>query len=107
MAKDLTEALRRLTEQAQGQTSRVDKTLPASPTATAIPPRAGTGGPPRAKSGIASPLVETSYASRTWHDSVSVTSSDGIFVILVKPVKTIDFKDPLQSDVQIEFKAPA
>jgi hypothetical protein len=108
MAKDLTEALRRLTEQAQGQTSRVDKTLPASPTATAIPARAGTGGPPQFKgSGIASPLVETAYSERTFHAATQYASTDGIFVIELLPVKTINFKDALESPVTIEFKAKA
>lgn len=108
MAKDLTQALQLLTEQAQGQTSRVEKTLPAGKSATEIPQRAGTGGPPRARgAGIASPLIETDYADRTWHDDVSVVSSDGLFSIVVRPVKTIDFKDAVESPLTIEFKPPA
>lgn len=107
MAKDLTAALQALTEAAQGQTSRVDKTLPAAPNATAIPARSGTGGPPKAKgAGIASPLVETDYADRTWHPEAEYVSSDGLLVIAFRPVKTIDFKDAAESPLTIEFKAP-
>lgn len=106
MARDLTAALQLLTEQAQGQTSRTDKTLPAAKSATAIPQRAGTGGPPKAKgSGIASPLVETDYADRTFHAAAQYSSTDGIFVIELLPVKTIDFKDALEAPLTIEFKA--
>jgi hypothetical protein len=45
MAKDLTAALHALTVEAQGQTTRQDKALPAVKEATAIPPRSGASGP--------------------------------------------------------------
>ena len=45
MAKDLTEALRQLTEGGAGQTSRTDSTLPATRAAPAIPARVGSSGP--------------------------------------------------------------
>lgn len=110
MAKDLTKALQDLTEQAQGQTSRVDKALPATREAPAIPARSGASGRIAyggSGGGIASPLVETSYAARTWHANTSVLSSDGLFSLVIKPVKTINFQDANHNDVQIEFKAPA
>lgn len=45
MAKDLTAALHALTEAAQGQTSRVDRSLPEAKAASAIPTRSGSSGP--------------------------------------------------------------
>jgi len=44
MAKDLTAALHALTEQANGQTTRVDKSLPAVKVAPPIPERVGSSG---------------------------------------------------------------
>jgi hypothetical protein len=51
MAKDLTEALHAMTVEAQGQSTRVDKVLPAVKEATAIPTRSGSSGPVGAGSG--------------------------------------------------------
>lgn len=73
MAKDLTEALQSLTERASGQTSRVDKALPARPNPPAIPARTGSAGPV--------------YASGTGQvfaldGEKTYTSSDGLFTIV-------------------------
>ena len=61
MSKDLTAALDALTREAAGQTSRVDKALPAAAAAQPIPARSGTGKPAAASVWVASdkPLVET------------------------------------------------
>jgi hypothetical protein len=108
MAKDLTAALHALTEQAQGQTSRVDKALPEAMAASAIPARSGAAGPKSAAgSGIASPLVETDYAERTFHPERNLRTTDGLFVLKIKPVKAVRFKDANQAPLTIEFKAPA
>lgn len=107
MAKDLTAALHALTEEANGQTSRQEKKLPPAVPNSSIPERVGrsmnTG---RGGSGIASPLVELSYASRTFHTGTTLLSSDGLFGLLIQPVKTITFSDANTSEVVLEFKAP-
>jgi len=47
------------------------------------------------------------YADRTFPTNTTITSSDGLFTLIIKPVKTIKFKDAASRDVTIEFKAPA
>lgn len=56
--------------------------------------------------GVASPLVEVAYSGRTYHPESTITSTDGIFSFSVKRIKTIDFKDANNSNVQLELKAP-
>lgn len=107
MAKDLTAALQALTEAAQGQTSRVDKTLPEVVPASSIPSRTGSARPRAATAGIASPLVESDYAERTFHAERNLLSTDGLFLLKIKPVKAVKLKDANQAPVTIEFKAPA
>jgi hypothetical protein len=106
MAKDLTQALADLSEGA-GQTTRQDRTLPAGRAAPAIPSRVGVGRPKAGTtaSGIASPLVETAYADRTWHAEATITSSDGIFSLKIKALKSVAFADANGQPVTIEFKA--
>lgn len=73
MAKDLTEALQSLTERAAGQTSRVDKALPARPNPPAIPARTGTAGP-----------IYGTGAGGTGFELAAektIASSDGLFTI--------------------------
>lgn len=102
--KDLTEALRALMEQGGGN--------PAVPAAMKARGVAGISrasalpGGDAATSGIASPLVETAYADRTFHGNKTITSSDGLFTLIIKPVKTIKFQDAANRDVRIEFKEP-
>lgn len=106
MAKDLTAALHALTEAADGQTTRVDRALPAVKVPAAIPARVGSSGViTGASGGIASPLVETLYADRTFHAATSFASTDGIFIVELKPVKTIAFKDANLATVVMEYKA--
>ena len=104
MSKDLTEALRILTEQANG-------TAPAKPVARGDAPRSvaaaqPAGSPTKSGSGIASPLTETAYANRTWHAEKVVVSSDGLFSMKIKPVKSISFTDANGEPVTIEYKSP-
>jgi hypothetical protein len=107
VAKDLTEALRQLTEGGAGQTSRVDKTLPASNAAPAIPARSGSSGPKSRSGGsIASPLTETAYASRTYHSPMTITSTDGLLTWEVDPIKKVFFTDASTNAVEIEYAAP-
>lgn len=109
MAKDLTEALRQLTEGGAGQTSRTDKTLPPAAIKSDILPRTGSS-PPIVKSyggeSIASPLTETAYADRTYHASKTITSSDGLITWVVDPIKEVSFKDANDASVKIIYKSP-
>ena len=107
MAKDLTAALHALTVAASGKTSRVDQTLPAARATTDIPSRTGVSSNKTASaSGIASPLVEIDYAAREFHANHTILSSDGVFAMVVKPVKKITFLDALGNTVVMEYKAP-
>lgn len=62
----------------------------------------GKGRTPASGTGGGAPLVETTYASRTYWPDEAVFSTDGAFVWQVKPIKRvtlqgggwIDFADP-------------
>jgi len=72
MAKDLTAALQALTEQAAGQTSRSDRTLPAARVPSAIPARTGASGP------ISAVNNGDSFALK---GEKTIASSDGLFTL--------------------------
>lgn len=109
MAKDLTSAWAALSE-GVGQTSRQDNRLPDAPPLPAIPERVGTAKPKAGGSGgsggIASPLVETSYADRLFFSERTVTTTDGLFAMRIRPINSIKFKDANDADVEIQYKAP-
>ena len=77
------------------------KTRGAAPEVKASALLGGSG-----SGGIASPLVETAYANRTFHSTVNITSTDGLFTLKIKPVKEIKFLDSNLRPVTIEFKSP-
>jgi hypothetical protein len=104
MSKDLTEALRILTEQANGIAPQQPAARGAAPRSINSAQPAGT--PKSGGGGIASPLTETAYANRTWHSEKVVVSTDGLFSMKIKPVKTIGFTDANGDAVTIEYKAP-
>jgi hypothetical protein len=109
MAKDLTEALRQLTEGGSGQTSRIDKTLPAARVAPTIPARTGSSPPLATKSNagsIASPLVETAYSGRNYWASKTITSTDGLITWQVEPIKKMFFTDANSNTVEIDYAEP-
>jgi len=107
MAKDLTAALQALTEEARGQTSRIDRALPAVAPASAIPARSGTALPTAgAGQGIASPLTEADYALREWHPEKNITSTDGIFTLKLKPIKKLIMTDALGGVVVFNYLSP-
>lgn len=107
MAKDLTAALHALTEQARGQTSRDDVALPAGRPVSAIPSRSGTAVPGGGTSGaIASPLTETDYADRTFWTTQNMTSTDGLFTLKIKPIKSVKFNDANLNEVVMNYQAP-
>lgn len=105
MAKDLTAALQAMTEQAQGQTSRQDKTLPAVKVATEIPSRTGASGPvTSAGSGsIASPLTEADFGSREFH-SAGWKTTDGLLTL--PAIKKMVLTDANGAEVIFNFAAP-
>lgn len=111
VAKDVTEALDRLTRDASGQTSREDTALPASKPVAAIPPRVGQAGPDAGKgsggTGIASPLTEGNYAQRSWYALRTLYSTDGLFPLRVRLPSSITFTDANAKVVEIKPAQPA
>ena len=104
-SKDLSEALRALTERGQSADGAGPAAMKARGAAGISRVGALLGGD-AATSGISSQLVETASDDRTFHANQTITSSDGLFTLVIKPVKTIRFKDAAARDVTIEFKAP-
>lgn len=57
--------------------------------------------------GISSPLTEPDYTTRTYHASVGeLVSSDGLIIVELQGLNTIDFKDARNRDVQIVLDDP-
>ncbi len=105
MSKDLTEALRLLT--GVDPNSLTNSPEPLKDRWAAAKQKSSTLNTAKGSaSGIASPLVETSYAARTWHADTTINSSDGIFTLVIKPVKQVYFKDAVNADVEMEYKSP-
>jgi hypothetical protein len=55
---------------------------------------------------IDSPLQETRYEDREYFTERYKTSSDGIFVLYIRPMKTIVFKDAKNRLAKFFFKEP-
>lgn len=55
---------------------------------------------------IASPLTEPDASTRTYHQERAVASSDGVFVLMLRPIKTIDLLDANQAPVRVEYGNP-
>lgn len=72
-------------------TARVDYTPP---------PSTGVGG------GIASPVTETSFASREFWPDRFLQTSDGVFVIQLQPPKKIVMADANSAEVVLQFASP-
>lgn len=110
MAKDLTEALHQLTQEAAGSTTRENTRLPASRTPSTIPIRTGVSGPvataAAAGGGINSPLTETAVANRVYWSNKTLTSSDGLFTLVIKPIKKIAMTDASAAAVDLFFANP-
>lgn len=103
MSKDLTEALRALTEESGGAPA---KPLPLRGAAVAVKSAAALSTAKASGGGLASPLTETSYASRQYHDSRLYTSSDGMITIERLPIKSLSFVDANGDVALLVFKAP-
>lgn len=57
---------------------------------------------------IQSPLTEEDFAARTYHptEAVIAISSDGLFTLEARGIKSIDFVDAADSAVTLEFAVP-
>ena len=100
--KDLTEALRTLTEQAQG----ADSGPPAMKTrgiAGKARSSALLGGSSGNGGGIASPLTETSFAARQFWAG-GFTTTDGLFTL--PAIKQITTTDATGTELIINFAEP-
>ncbi|KJK03562.1 hypothetical protein UB43_03420 [Pseudomonas sp. 21] len=64
------------------------------------PANTGTGG------GIASPLTEVSYNARTYYDEYTVTSSDGLLTLKLKPIKQVKSVDANGAEVVQIYAEP-
>lgn len=108
MAKDLTDAWAALSNQAAGSSTREQRGLPEATPVSGIPARSGSGRPGGGSTGsIASPLTEETFSTRTyWADQV-ISSTDGLFVIKIKPVKQMKFQDAQLAPVVFNFSEPA
>jgi hypothetical protein len=62
--------------------------------------------PPTTTGGIASPLTETEYAARQYYTERTITSSDGLLSIRVKPIKQITQTDANDAEVVQIFAVP-
>ncbi len=67
--------------------------------------------PTDSTAGIASPLTEgidatTGEPARAYYDTQLKTSSDGLFTLPIKPIKTLNFKDAKGNQVVIQLAEP-
>ncbi|UGA38169.1 hypothetical protein JOS77_30595 [Chromobacterium haemolyticum] len=77
----------------------------------ALPAKTGAGrgtvSAPTASTGaIAGPLVEKDASLRQYHAETSMTTSDGLFVIKVQPIKQVTLTDANGKTVVMEYAAP-
>ncbi|MBU1282888.1 MAG: hypothetical protein KJ989_07325 [Gammaproteobacteria bacterium] len=92
--------------------ARTVRTLRSVPAVGGVPALRGRGSyvaPPPATGGggIASPLTETNYALREFHDSRYFTTVDGIFVWQIDPPKKFVMEDANGATVEQIFAEPA
>ena len=107
-ADTLSRYIRALAELKNGGTRENKRLLPA-PSASAIPARSGASGRIATGSGtgtLGALLVETAYAERTFHDAINISSTDGLFTLKIKPVKTVKFADTAANIIVLEYKVP-
>lgn len=72
----------------------------ASGRATPEPGKGGGGG------GIDGPLDEGAAQRREYHPEKNILSSDGVFAIKLKPLKSITMKDKKGREVVLRFAPP-
>ncbi len=78
-----------------------------------LPPRGAMRSPPGFSaasadgvSGIASPLTEDDHTTREYYTGIGITSSDGIFVLEVEPIKKLVMADANGKAVVFDFDDP-
>jgi len=102
MSKDLTDALRKLTEKPKSAPNVVPRPRGAAPRVVAVgtPPAAPAGGE---GGGIASPLTET---ARTHYAERAVASTDGLFSVRITPIRSLTMLDADENIVVLNFLDP-
>lgn len=104
MSRDLTEALRAM--MAEDSNTNVVPALKPRGAAPAAKSSALLQSPPAKPSsggGIAAPLTETSYASRLFWGQKTLSTSDGVWSVKIKPVKQVFFTDADSNPLSIIF----
>lgn len=100
MSKDLGEALRLLTGTDPNAISDAPKPLndrgaAAKQKASTLNTAKGSGG--------GGPLTETAYTARTWYGPRSLQSVDGVWTLIMKPIKSISFTDAQSNPLVMNF----
>ncbi|MCC5809851.1 MAG: hypothetical protein JJU06_05710 [Ectothiorhodospiraceae bacterium] len=65
-------------------------------------PEGGPGG----GAGIASPLTEPDYEAREYYETQFITSSDGLFVLELAPIRKLVMEDANANEVEFDFADP-
>lgn len=104
-SKDLTDALAALTEAASA--SKLDPmpvrgAIPAAKSAAVL----GGAAPKSTGGGVASPLVEMSYAARQYHADKTLTSTDGMVTLVWSPLYQLSLTDANNNPVIIRLDMP-
>ncbi|MGE0126422.1 MAG: hypothetical protein AB7U25_26125 [Vicinamibacterales bacterium] len=85
---------------------RAREPLPPAAGQAAIPGVGRGERSPAGGGGIASPLTEIDYADRQWHPEIAVASSDGVFVLMIEPIKQVTFRDAQGKTAAVIFEPP-
>lgn len=85
---------------------RAREPLPPAAGQAAIPGVGRGERSPAGGGGIASPLTEIDYADRQWHPEIAVASSDGVFALMIEPIKRVVFEDALGKTAVVIFQPP-
>lgn len=97
-----------------GQTTRLNRVLPAANIEQPIPARVGVGGRPvdaPLPSCLLGPIIETYMSQRTWHsDTTTIRSADSVFHVVVKHLKCVKGTRNgvgTGTDIELWFSSPA
>lgn len=86
--------------------ARAREPLPPAAGQAAIPGVGRGERSPAGGGGIASPLTEIDYADRQWHPEIAVASSDGVFALMIEPIKQVTFQDAQSKTAVVIFQPP-
>lgn len=91
-----------------GAAPPADVALAPAATPPTIPGQTGLAPVIRPSSGgsISSPLTETDYLDRTFYDPQTITSTDGVFTFVWKPIRVVKFLDGADNPLVMEYKEP-